>query len=171
MVAARFRLPIAAYVLDGQGLHLPEFRPSSLPTVDADCDYFIVGYSPVPGKPARTHVSQDEGDSGEDADRTLLSTPPRDAHAHTHILSPSARSKSASASIDPAAQDCPEIDLRALLPRSRRTGGSTRPHRDFAAPLRIQHQHDEADEFHEEKTLVHRWVHIDIDSGRAYTRM
>ncbi|KAI1782944.1 hypothetical protein LXA43DRAFT_1065535 [Ganoderma leucocontextum] len=82
VVAAQFRLTISAYVLDG--------------------------YSSTPVKHA--HTSEDEGYPHDDADRTLLSTPPCDAYAH--VVSPSS-AKSNSESADLVAGDCPEIDLRA----------------------------------------------------------
>ena len=143
VVAAQFRLPISAYVLDGQYfLHRSPLSPS--PRLDVDL--CLIGCSSTPVKPA--HTSKDEGGLDEDADRTLLSTPPRDIHAH--ILSPSARSKSETA--DFVTRDCPEIDLRAVS-RSRQT--STQPRRRLV----VQSQH-EVDELHEERTLVYRYVRI-----------
>ncbi|PIL33303.1 hypothetical protein GSI_04753 [Ganoderma sinense ZZ0214-1] len=127
VVAAQFRLPISAYVLDG--------------------------YSSAPPKPIR--ISEDEGDPHEDADRTLLSTPLRDLHAHT-TLSPSAKSKSES--VDIFARNCPEIDLR-VVSRTRLGRGLTLSRRQLA-PLRSQ---DESDELHE-RTLVHRTSHEDVDN-------
>ena len=94
------------------------------------------------------HASKDEGNLDEDADRTLLSTPPHDIHAH--ILSPSAMSKAESADI--AVRDCPEIDLRAV---SRSRQATTQPRHRLVA----QSKH-EADELHEERTLVYRYVRI-----------
>ncbi|KAM5531288.1 hypothetical protein V8D89_015043, partial [Ganoderma adspersum] len=118
VVAAQFRLRISAYVLDG--------------------------HSSASMRPAHT---TEDGDLDEDADRTLLSTPPRDS-AHAHILSPSAISKSES--INLPVRDCPEIDLRAV---SRSRQASTRPRR---GPISFQGQLHEADEIHEERTLVLR---------------
>ncbi|TBU44945.1 hypothetical protein BD309DRAFT_957278 [Dichomitus squalens] len=91
VVAARFRLPISAYVIDG--------------------------YSTEPVRPAYSQ----SGDPEEDLDRTLLSTPPLNAH----IVSPSAKSEPyESKSVTPPCGDvCPVVDLR-LMVRSRqaRTG-------------------------------------------------
>ena len=120
------------------------FRPWSFTTHDTNV--CIIGYSSAPSKTGQ--VREDEEDLHEDADRTLLSTPPRDIHAHT--LSPSVRSKSET--VDFAARDCPEIDLRAVS-RSRQT--STQPRRRLV----VQSQH-EVDELHEERTLVYRYVRI-----------
>ena len=121
------------------------FRPWSFTTHDTNV--CIIGYSSAPSKTGQ--VREDEEDLHEDADRTLLSTPPRDIHAHT--LSPSVRSKSET--VDFAARDCPEIDLRAV---SRSRQGSTRPRRELVS-LRTQ---VEVDELHDERTLVHRYVCI-----------